>query len=132
MLHEWCQKVLNNISVLFLAVGKLLIQHRTDVVLLDTPTDQPSTSKKNCEQPPPNYPLQVQGAVGGIVNGDPVICGGQANESFARNAQCFKLILDKNDWVEISPLPQGRSGAVSAMTEQGLWVTGNHISIHVA
>ena len=74
---------------------------------------------KSC-QSLPNYPLKVDYATGKLVNGSPVICGG--NDGNDHTKDCH--ILKNNTWSILANLQEGKSSAGSIAIGDSLWVTG--------
>ena len=63
------------------------------------------------------YPLEVYGAVGGLVGEKPVVCGG-----LPENSDCY--ILDEK-WTRITVI-SGRYHAASVQLASGVWITGGN------
>jgi len=66
--------------------------------------DYRSRRSFNCPKPP-DYPVSIEGHVGGVVDGKVVVCGGftkdpdaAAAKSSGYRSDCFKLDLFDNEW----------------------------------
>ena len=69
------------------------------------------------------YPIQVQNAVGGLVDDTPVICGGTVSD---RVDPCYKHDRTTNTWSLLGNLnrPRGFHAAAPLLGGSVLWVTG--------
>lgn len=71
-----------------------------------------------------NLPQQVESAVGGVLKGHPVICGGYNNGIYSQ--KCFKLAMDGSQWTQIANLRIARAEASAIVVNNSLWITGGH------
>ena len=87
---------------------------RSEVIDLDRPDYQ-------CESLG-DFPIQTYGATGGLINGEPLICGGYANPS---SSGCFTI---GNSDPLANLTMTNRQYTSSLVIDQGktLWVTGGH------
>ena len=49
----------------------------------------------------------VQGAVGTLIQGKPLVCGGRTSIEHYYNT-CYKYIAEKNEWQEAQPMTERR------------------------
>ena len=75
-----------------------------------------------------SYPLKLSAATGGLVNGDPLICGGRIGSSFVFYIQssCYKYERSSNEWTLIANMNNKRVFHSSALTTKGIFVTGGN------
>jgi hypothetical protein len=73
-------------------------------------------------QPPP-YPLLVSFAMGMVIGGRAVYCGG-AIDTGTNTKQCLSLNPTNNAWESFTNLPLTLSCASSTMTPSGWWLAG--------
>ena len=72
-----------------------------------------------------SYPLKLDGATGGLVNGDPLICGGIIGSSPSTSqSSCYKYERSLNEWTLIANMNNKRSSHSSCVTTKGLFITG--------
>ena len=68
-----------------------------------------------------NYPISIHGAIGGLLEGIPIICGG-SNYAYTSN-KCYKITSKKSDQnVIMSTLRSNAAGVV--INGSTLWITG--------
>ena len=75
-----------------------------------------------------SYPLKLSDATGGLVNGDPLICGGRIGSSFVFYIQssCYKYERSSNEWTLIANMNNKRVFHSSALTTKGIFITGGN------
>ena len=74
-----------------------------------------------------SYPLKLNGATGGLVNGDPLICGGKiGSSSSTRQSSCYKYERSSNEWTLIANMNNKRVFHSSALTTKGIFITGGN------
>lgn len=61
-------------------------------------------------------------AVGGILDGQPVICGGKGINSDVYYTDCYKF--DGIRWNRFAQMKEARAEASAIVTSKGLWITG--------
>ena len=68
-----------------------------------------------------NYPIAIHEAIGGLLDGIPIICGG-TNLAYTSN-KCYKIESKKSDeFVEMSTTRSNAAGVV--INGSTLWITG--------
>ena len=68
-----------------------------------------------------NLPIAIHGAIGGLLDGIPIICGG-TNLAYTSN-KCYKIESKKsNEFVEMSTTRSNAAGVV--INGSTLWITG--------
>jgi hypothetical protein len=106
---------------LFKAFSKLLIcgGENTDTCEVINLASSASTCKN-----PPNFPANVDRAIGGLgFKGNPIICGGYQNGD--RSNKCYSL--ENNEWVSSASMNSVRVNAAAAQLQNGkLLVTGGY------
>ena len=108
-------------SLILLAVGWNL----DDDVLSDLCQVLDTESTNSCPDLS-QYPIQVQNAVGGLVDNTPVICGGTVSD---RVDPCYKHDRTTNTWSLLGNLnrPRGFHAAAPLLGGSVLWVTGKDL-----
>ena len=106
--------------------GKLLVttgrltdkgQH-TEVIDLANPDSK-------CD-PLPDYPIQIFGATGGLLQDtSPIVCGGFDGSDLGRISQCY--IIDGNETLQTIDLNIYRWNSASVLLDKNtLWITGGY------
>ena len=72
------------------------------------------------------YPLSIHNAVGGVVSGFPIICGGYRTSGSPRQTEsCYRFNKDSNSWKLHCSMKSGRSHhAATVVNEDALFITG--------
>ena len=73
----------------------------------------------------PSYPFAMYLAVGGVVNGSPIICGGWRS-SGERTDSCHRFDRNANSWKLHSTMKSRRSGHASTVVKNALFITGGY------
>jgi hypothetical protein len=76
------------------------------------------------EDPIPDFPLKVQGAVGSVIDGKVTVCGGQ--DLLTRNyvSECYQLDHNQVVWKAFPSLSHARYESGEGLVKQGWWVIG--------
>ena len=70
-----------------------------------------------------DFPVLVGWATGGLVDGKPIICGGQDDATHTYKQECY--IFEDNAWILLTSLNEPRSQAGSTVLNgDHLWITG--------
>ena len=68
-----------------------------------------------------NYPIAIHGAIGGLLEGIPIICGG-TNLAYTSN-KCYK-ITSKNSYQNVTMSTSRSNAAGVVINGSTLWITG--------
>ena len=68
-----------------------------------------------------NYPIAIHGAIGGLLEGIPIICGG-TNLAYTSN-KCYK-ITSKNSYQNVIMSTSRSNAAGVVINDSTLWITG--------
>ena len=72
-----------------------------------------------------SYPLPIHAGTGKIVDGIPIICGGQNSSNFGNYlAVCYSYDVSLDNWSVVANMERVRFRAASAVLNGNLWVTG--------
>lgn len=69
-----------------------------------------------------DLPQNTDVAVGGVLMGFPVICGGNSNVK--EHNECYKLSSDGSNWIKFATMTAVRSDAAAVVLPNKIWVTG--------
>jgi len=83
-----------------------------------------STSSTACENLP-SYPFAMSKAAGGVVNGSPIICGGDRYIGGPTDS-CHRFDRNANSWKLHSTMSSGRSSHGSTLVKDALFITGGY------
>ena len=72
----------------------------------------------------PSYPFAMYLAAGGLVNGFPIICGGNSDYSEVLLESCFKFDRNSNAWKLHSYMNYKRYGHAGTVVKDALFITG--------
>ena len=91
---------------------------RTEVIDLANPDSK-------CD-PLPDYPIQIFGATGGLLqDSSPIVCGGFDGSDLGRISQCY--IIDGNETLQTIDLNIYRWNSASVLLDKNtLWITGGY------
>ena len=69
------------------------------------------------------FPVLVSWATGGLVDGKPIVCGGQGGTPTTYKQECY--IFEDNSWKLLTSLTEPRSQASgTVLNSDHLWITG--------
>ena len=71
----------------------------------------------------PNYPFKMHAGMGGVVNGNVIVCGGNAG-SDGKLKVCYKFDFPSNSWQYLADLPATTAHAGYAPYNDALWIIG--------
>ena len=72
----------------------------------------------------PSYPFAMKaGAAGGVVNGSPIICGGEIGSGGPTDT-CHRFDRNSNSWKLHSRMASKRSWHASTVVKNALFITG--------
>ena len=71
----------------------------------------------------PDYPLFIRFATGGIVDGHPIICGGES-EGWNFHSECYHHSKATNSWTFLTNMSTKRAGSASVPVNGKLLVLG--------
>ena len=76
--------------------------------------------------PLPDYPIQIFGATGGLLqDSSPIVCGGFDGSDLGRISQCY--IIDGNETLQTIDLNVYRWNSASVLLDKNtLWITGGY------
>ena len=69
-----------------------------------------------------DYPLDIEGAVGGTLNSSPVICGGYSSDTNLPTDKCYAIIDGK--WQEFATMTEPRAYATAIVYQESLHTFG--------
>ena len=69
-----------------------------------------------------DYPLDIEGAVGGTLNSNPVICGGYLSDTNLPTDKCYAVIDGK--WQEFATMTEPRAYAAAIVYQESLHIFG--------
>ena len=73
----------------------------------------------------PDYPFRMHGAMGGVVNGIIIICGGYDHKHGTELIkECYKFDLPSSSWEYLADLPAKDSHAGYVPYNDALWALG--------
>jgi hypothetical protein len=106
---------------LFIGFTKLLICGGNNPGIDTCEVINLASSASTCKKPP-NFPVKVYNAIGGLgFKGNPILCGGDQNDIDSN--KCYSL--ENNEWVSSASMNSIRSSAAAAQLKDGkLLVTG--------
>lgn len=101
------------------------IYHQTDSQVIDL------SSTEQCSNLP-SYPLRLVSGIGGIIDGSPLICGGNAKFDGTRPGEyidenvsfCYKYNKTSQTWNQHGNMNKKRKHAASAIVGDSLWAIG--------
>ena len=73
------------------------------------------------------YPAKVQGAAGGVVNGRPIVCGGEPYIQYSYStyiSSCYIHNKLKDTWEFLTDLSGEKSYIAATPLNGSLWITG--------
>lgn len=71
-----------------------------------------------------DLPHKTKYAFGGVLLGQPIVCGGTSHEGFHK--ECFKLTLDGSAWEHLADMFEPRAAASAVVLNQEIWITGGN------
>ena len=72
----------------------------------------------------PDLPHAANWATGGLLDGQPVICGGNTGVGKTYHDECYKLSHDGLSWQQFATLDVPRAEASSIILEDKIWING--------
>ena len=84
------------------------------------------SSTKSCFNSLAPYPIKMAHATGAVLNGLPLICGGEGNgQSYdEQQSSCYMHEKSTNTWKLYANMNTKRKGHSTALTKNGLWISG--------
>ena len=79
---------------------------------------------KTCSRLPEKYPKNVQGATGGFINGQVIICGGTDRDTYEDYNECYTL-KKGGTWTLLGNLSETRLYSSSIVIDNSLYLIGN-------
>ena len=74
-----------------------------------------------------DYPMDLWGATGGVIDGRPLICGGTSSGSNNEQSSCYIFNKELHQWQLHANLKTERYEAASAILDNGnLFITGGY------
>lgn len=80
------------------------------------------TSGKLCMLP--DLPYRTGRAAGGVLEGQPIICGGFMGTGWVRHSKCYKLAQDGSQWIHFATMDHGRSRMSGIVIGNKIWLSG--------
>ena len=99
----------------------VLVSGSTDEVLWSDYVEVVNLDKPEyiCDKPA-NYPIEIYGQVGGLVDSKLTTCGGRYGvEPFTYYDDCYQLDPITNDWTKVGEMKHNRYYATEVVTPQG-------------
>ena len=82
------------------------------------------SSPKSCFSSLQSYPMEIDGAIGGVLNGSPLICGGK--KSYETQSSCYMHEKYSNTWKFHANMSSKRKHHSSTLIHDYLWITGGY------
>ena len=81
------------------------------------------SSSRSCSSSLQPYPMKMHAAIGGVLNGSPLICGGMAS---GQQSSCYKHEKSSNTWKLHANMSSKRYYHSSTLIKDDLWFTGGY------